>query len=164
MKFSVVVPDKAVTIDGIAVADIPMESLDPTIHAVHWNGVSGEVERRDATTGMMLSNTVLADVSAFITVIALTQAKIAAPVNTPAPPLQTVSKFQAKVALLSAGLLDTVETYMAAASTPRITKLAWAEAQEFKRGSPTVLAMAALLGLSSAQIDQLFVDASRTSA
>lgn len=83
--------------------------------------------------------------------------------NTPepyvAPPPQTVSRFQARAALLNAGLLDDVETLMADAATPALARLAWTDAIEFRRTSPTVLAMASALGLTEAQIDALFVDA-----
>jgi hypothetical protein len=65
-----------------------------------------------------------------------------------------VTPFQAKAALLQAGLLDAVLAAIAAA--PRISQLAWAEATEFRRNSPTVLSLASTLGLTSAQLDDLF--------
>lgn len=73
-----------------------------------------------------------------------------------APVPESVSKFQAKAALLQAGLLDSVEAMMAAPQTPAVAKLAWSDAQEFRRTSPTVAAMTAALGLSEGQIDDLF--------
>jgi hypothetical protein len=72
----------------------------------------------------------------------------------PAPVPDAVTPFQAKAALLNAGLLDAVLAAIAAA--PRITQLAWAEATEFRRTSPTVLMLAASLGLTSTQLDDLF--------
>ncbi len=80
---------------------------------------------------------------------------------TPQPPQipQVVSRFQARVALHLAGLLDAVEALMAAPETPALAKLAWADAQEFKRNSPTVQAMAAAIGLTEAQLDELFTTA-----
>jgi hypothetical protein len=66
----------------------------------------------------------------------------------------SVTPFQAKAALLNAGLLDAVLAAIAAA--PRITQLAWAEATEFRRTSPTVLMLAGALGLTSTQLDDLF--------
>jgi len=68
----------------------------------------------------------------------------------------SVSRFQARAALHLAGLLDDVEALMAAPDTPALAKLAWADAQEFKRNSPTMLAMAAELGLTETQLDELF--------
>ncbi len=70
---------------------------------------------------------------------------------------QQVTAFQAKAALLDAGLLPQVESMMAQDSTPALAKLAWSTAQVFNRTSPTVAAMASALGLTDAQIDALFV-------
>jgi hypothetical protein len=72
---------------------------------------------------------------------------------------QVVSRFQARAALHLAGLLDDVEALMAAPGTPALAKLAWADAQEFKRTSPTVQTMAAAIGLTEAQLDELFTTA-----
>ena len=68
-----------------------------------------------------------------------------------------VSKFQAKAALLQAGLLEQTESLMAQADA--VARLAWDNAQEFRRNSPTVLAMGAALGLDAAALDQLFITA-----
>ena len=65
-----------------------------------------------------------------------------------------VSRFQAKAALLQAGLLDPVEAALAGADP--VARLAWAEAVEFRRLSPTIATLAASLGLSEAQLDDLF--------
>lgn len=78
----------------------------------------------------------------------------------PVPAPATVTRFQARAALHNAGLLGQVETLMADPGTDRIAKLAWSDALEFKRNSPTVSAMAATLGLTGAQLDDLFRAAS----
>jgi hypothetical protein len=75
----------------------------------------------------------------------------------PEPVPQVVSRFQARAALLQAGLLSNVEALMANADA--VTKLAWADAQEFRRTSPTVLSMGAALGLDDAALDALFTQA-----
>lgn len=80
----------------------------------------------------------------------------------PVPPL--VSKFQAKAALLNAGHLATVEAIMSNQATPELMRLAWTEAQEFRRDSPTVAAMAAALDLTDEDVDNLFVYAEGVSA
>lgn len=72
---------------------------------------------------------------------------------------QVVSKFQAKAALRGAGLLDQVEQMMADPAADPLTVLAWTEAQEFRRSSPTVAAMAQALGLDAAALDGLFITA-----
>lgn len=76
----------------------------------------------------------------------------------PGPP-QVVSRFQARAALHLAGLLDQVETLMADPATDTLARLAWTDAQEFRRTSPTLLAMASALSLTDAQLDQLFITA-----
>lgn len=72
---------------------------------------------------------------------------------------QQVSKFQAKAALRGAGLLDQVEQMMADPAADPLAVLAWTDAQEFRRSSPTVAAMAGALGLDAAALDALFTTA-----
>lgn len=82
----------------------------------------------------------------------------------PPPPAvpQSVSRFQARAALFDAGLLAQVEDMMADA--PMLAKLAWTDAQEFRRTSPTVAAMAQALGLDEAALDALFFAAAAIEA
>lgn len=88
----------------------------------------------------------------------------ALPPAPPAPVPQVVTRFQARAALHLAGLLQQVETMMAASETDMLARLAWQDAQEFRRQSPTVLAMAQALGLSDAQLDELFTTAAEIQA
>lgn len=74
----------------------------------------------------------------------------------------TVSRFQAKAALLQAGLLDQVEA--AVANADPITQLAWAEALGFERQSPAILGIAQTLGWTAEQLDGLFSQAVRIRA
>lgn len=74
----------------------------------------------------------------------------------------TVTPFQAKAAIYAAGLLPAVEA--AIASAPKVAQLAWSDATEFTRDSPTIATMAAALGLTSAQVDALFVAAAAIEA
>lgn len=48
---------------------------------------------------------------------------------------------------------------MAAPETPALAKLAWADAQEFERASPTIAALAGQISLTDAQLDELFITA-----
>ena len=81
-------------------------------------------------------------------------AKTAAYVAPPVPVPLSVSRRQAKRALLAAGLLSSVEAAVAGASAE--VQIDWADALEFRRDSPTIAALAAGLGLTGAQIDDLF--------
>jgi len=73
-----------------------------------------------------------------------------------------VSRFQARAALLNAGLLDAAEAAVAQADA--VTKLAWADALEFRRNSPTIAALAGIVGLTDEQIDNLFIAAGKIQA
>lgn len=96
--------------------------------------------------------------------VAMTAAEIeehtAPPAESNVP--EVVSRFQARAALLQAGLLSVAET--AIANGDPIQQLAWADAQEFRRASPTVAAIGAALGLSEADIDDLFIAAAAIEA
>lgn len=65
-----------------------------------------------------------------------------------------VSRFQARAALLGAGLLDDVEAALANASP--LARLAWADASEFRRNSPMIAELAAGLELDAETLDDLF--------
>lgn len=87
------------------------------------------------------------------------------PYVAPPPPIpQTVTRFQALATLSAAGHLPTIRTYIATLGEDDITRLAFENATEWERTSLTVNALAAMLGLSDAQVDDLFVAASQVSA
>jgi hypothetical protein len=77
---------------------------------------------------------------------------------------QVVSKFQGRAALAQAGLLVDVDAYMQAQPAENIARLAWEHAQEFRRQSPSVVAIGSALGLSDNDLDQLFVTAATIQA
>lgn len=81
-------------------------------------------------------------------------AQIAADAAAPAPVPSSITPRQARLALLGAGLLSNVTTAIAAAD--EATKIAWEFATYVKRDNPIIAAMAAQLGLTSAQVDDLF--------
>lgn len=82
------------------------------------------------------------------------------PVN-PVP--QEVSRFQARAALMAAGLLDAADAAVAA-SGDAFLQLAWKEATAFPRTSPGIAALAPSLGLTEADLDDLFRAAAVISA
>ena len=94
--------------------------------------------------------------------VAITDAEADA-LRAPAPVVpgvpQSVTRFQARAALARAGLFTTVQSAMSAFPADDERRLAWEDAQEFRRTSPTMLQMAAALGLSDAQLDALFTTA-----
>ena len=88
--------------------------------------------------------------------------------NTPLPPderwinerrgKQVVSRFQARAALHIHSVLADVEAMIQAADP--ITQMAWADARDVERPSPTIAAMAQALGWTDEFVDALFVTAS----
>lgn len=80
---------------------------------------------------------------------------------------QVVTRFQARAALLNtpsmnpafSNMLAEVDDAMRHPDTDGMAQLAWTDAQEFYRQSPTILAVAPMLGLSSDDLDQLFIAA-----
>ena len=75
------------------------------------------------------------------------------------PVPQQVTMRQARLALLSAGLLDDVEMVIAAAG--RAAQLEWEYAAVVDRSNPAVAAVQQQHGLTDVQIDDLFREAAR---
>lgn len=73
-----------------------------------------------------------------------------------------VSRFQARAALHGAGLLASAESAISQGSD--LAQMAWADAQEFRRNSPTVAAIAGALSLTDEQLDDLFKQAATIEA
>ena len=81
-------------------------------------------------------------------------------VKRPVP--QQVTMRQARLALLGAGLLDDVDAAIAAIPDPvqrKAAQIEWEYASTVERQSPFVQQLAAGLGLSAEQMDDLFVQA-----
>ena len=69
---------------------------------------------------------------------------------------QRVTNYQAKVALDSWQLLEELEAYMALEDTPKRYELAW-NTGDFERQSDMVMGIAEMFGLTSEQVDELFI-------
>jgi len=93
--------------------------------------------------------------------VALTQAEIDAVYQATVP--QQVTMRQARRALLNAGLLTTVNTAIAAMTGVEgdAARIDWEFSSTVERNQPLVISMGAALGLSSAQLDALFIAASQ---
>lgn len=75
-----------------------------------------------------------------------------------------VSRFQGRAALHLAGKLQLVEAILTSPQADPLQRLAWTDAGSFRRTSPTVLAMADVLGLNSDALDDLFISAASIEA
>jgi hypothetical protein len=89
---------------------------------------------------------------------AILDAKQAAADAAPQPVPTSVTMKQARLALLAANLLDTVEANISA--LPKADQIEWNYSLTVQRASPLVASLATALNLTDAQVDQLFTDAS----
>lgn len=88
----------------------------------------------------------------------LTEAGAIVPPEAPAAEVPTaVTKRQARLALLGAGLLDTVEALIA--QQPAAVRITWEDATEWRRDDPILIQIAAALGMDGPAIDALFTTA-----
>ena len=82
----------------------------------------------------------------------------------PAPPVipQSVTMRQARLALMGAGKLATVNAAIAgmAGVQGEAARIEWEFSSEVKRGQPLVVSMGQVLGLNAEQLDALFTTAS----
>jgi hypothetical protein len=70
---------------------------------------------------------------------------------------RSVSRYQARAALLDAGLLAEVEAYFSGLPETSLARLAWQEAPTVNRGSDALIDAAEALGLTGGQLDALFL-------
>lgn len=80
----------------------------------------------------------------------------------PAAVPNVVSRFQGREAMWltthgQMSLFEAAEAVLADPATPAMYRRAWDDLQEFRRDSEMLAAVAGMLGLSSAQIDALFI-------
>ena len=90
------------------------------------------------------------------------EAEIAARKNAPPPVPQSVTRRQALSALLLADKLDSVQPAIDAipdATQRGLMQIEWDESQTFERTRPALLQMAAALGMTDVELDQLFITA-----
>jgi hypothetical protein len=79
----------------------------------------------------------------------------------PEAPVDNISMRQARLALLGAGLSDTVEAAIAAlpGDAGKAARIEWEYATEIRRDNPLFAQLTNALGLSAAQLDALFTQA-----
>jgi len=70
-----------------------------------------------------------------------------------------VTRRQALLALLAAGKLDAVELVIQ--NAPRAVQIAWGSAGTFERSSPLIDTIAPQVGLTDADVDNLFIEAAK---
>lgn len=99
--------------------------------------------------------------------VKMTEAEVEAHLNPPPPPPvvpEQVSRAQGKAVLITEGLWPDVIAYVEAitdASERALAEVALNDTTHWRRDSPTLQAIATALGISSEQMDKLFIDASK---
>ncbi len=82
-------------------------------------------------------------------------------INTPLPPAtpEEVTRLQARLALIGAGLWANVTAYFQDPARTEEEKAFWEDAQNWLRDDPIIASAGTALGLTEQQIDDLFVAA-----
>jgi len=77
------------------------------------------------------------------------------------PVPEAVTQRQARLALLEAGLLSNVSTIINAMQSPakEVASIEWEYASQIRRDSPLITSLGGALGLTSEEIDDLFLAA-----
>lgn len=71
---------------------------------------------------------------------------------------ESVTRARSKIALVRAGLYTTVNDYVAQSGDLEL-QIWWNEPREFERNNPLIAGVAAVLQLTSEQVDALFIAA-----
>jgi len=87
MRLTIIPGSNLVAIDDRHLNCIDCSAMDPTIHAVQWNGTKGHVEYKTDYNGDRLPNRTIEDLSEFQSLIDAFQAEAAKP-----PPPQSVAR------------------------------------------------------------------------
>ena len=65
MRVTIIPTDGYVSVDGLGYADLDLSSVDPSIHAVQFNGAAGWIEFVDAPDGTKPANQPIDSIAAF---------------------------------------------------------------------------------------------------
>jgi len=168
MRISVVREDGAITIDGKGFGNLDLSFLPESIHAIQWYGTHGEIEWYDVSTNLPVQNEQITSLPYENQLLAAWQEALAeeqareAEAALPGIP-NSVTMRQGRLALLNAGLLDSVEASLSSIEDPILRKAAqieWEYALYIDRNSAWVNNLATALNLTIEQLDQLFIHAS----
>jgi hypothetical protein len=157
MIVTMITEDSSITVDGDQLTIPVAATLGEW--AVQFDGENAEVEYGDSRANEVINAATFyaryqSDIDAHAAErLALNEAAADA-LAQPAPVPASVSRFQARAALLQSGLLATAESAIQDADA--MTQMVWADAQEFRRASPTVAAIAGVLSLTDSEVDDLF--------
>lgn len=155
MRVTLNVPDNVICIDGECKSvSLPVM---PNVHALQWDGDKGIIEY---TNGVSLG---LTDLTPYLETLALWGTLPSATPQVvsyiPRDKLPPLTPWQVRKVLNAAGLRAQVEAAVAAADVT--AQDAWHYATEFRRNDTVLNTLAAVVGISQAQLDTLFVEGAK---
>jgi hypothetical protein len=65
MRLTIIPADKFISIDNVGYYNVVIPAIAENIHAVQWYGTYGIVEIKDVSTGRMVNNIEITDISEF---------------------------------------------------------------------------------------------------
>ena len=165
MKLTIIPVDGAVYVDGSSTSGL-LISFPNNVHALQWSDSSGWIEFNTGEKNQDIEELptwaieALSARDAHIANMAEEAVRMEAEALAAIPTQVTMR--QARLALLGAGLLSGIDAAINSLSEPdkSAAKIEWEYAAVVQRDSGLVPAMAAALGMTEAQIDQLFITAS----
>jgi hypothetical protein len=162
MRVTIIRADGYVAVDGVGILGLDLSFMSPDISAVQWYDTAGEIEWN---IDRLRFNSDIVALTEFQPALDAWQVAKDLADNPPPPDPNfvppEVSPYQARIALLQAGLLASVEALMADPNTPQAARLAWEYATIVQRQSPFISTLGSTLGLTETQIDDLFCAAAQ---
>ncbi len=153
----------AVAVDGAARPDVVTREVltAAMLAALLPDRAALLVEHQAATTALAA---VTAERDALVEEAAALRRQVAA-TSGAAPTVdgvpQVVTNYQARAALIAAGLFEQVDTAVKAGGAGTPAYQAWEYANQVYRNSPLIIGLGEALGIDAAQIDALFVAAAQ---
>ncbi len=155
-----VLSDKLLDPQPVAPSDAAvLEEISATINASALANITTLEAERDAAIDAKVAAE--GECDAAMTQISQLQAQLVTyqtVVDSNGIPVEVTMR-QAQLALLGAGLLDAVEAAIAAypGDAGKAARITWYKSSTVRRSNPLILALMPLLGLTSQQVDALFV-------
>jgi hypothetical protein len=90
MRITIIPSDGFVSVDNVGYSDLDLSAIDPSVHAVQWYGVEGEVEVRNPVTRKMVENRSLTSLDEFQVALDAWRTANLAAVEPPVEPVEPI--------------------------------------------------------------------------
>jgi hypothetical protein len=154
MKATIVVADNVIGING-EFKSVILPDMGQ-VRALQWVDTTGHVEYADG------SNVTISDITPYLTILALWGTIPLVPtlvVPVTRDELPALTAWQVRKVLNATGLRDLVEAAVAGSS--RDVRDAWQYAVNYRRDDVILNGMAAIVGITQSQLDQMFVEGAK---